>query len=108
MQKPTLNDRHSRVYQIVFWIASAAVFAACAWRLWNIRLLYADIMLRSQIDLGISSISDARGWPVSDMELTAVYPDRFRFLHRVHRKGRDETTCLDAVFESDAVPPCKN
>jgi hypothetical protein len=104
----TLNDRLPRVYQIVFWIACAAIFIVCAWRLWDLRLLYANATYRSYIQNGMTSISDARGWPLSDISIRAVYDDRVRLIHRVHRKGPDDTDCLDAIFESDALPPCND
>lgn len=92
----------------LFIIASLAVAVLCLWRLWDLHLLYTNATLRGYILQGMTSLSDARGWPLSDMELRAVYPDRFRIIHRVHRKGPDETECLDGIFESDAFPPCRD
>lgn len=89
-------------------IVSALISIVCLWRLWDLQLLYTNATFRGYIRQGMTSISDARGWPLSDLSIRAVYPDRVRLIHRVHRKGPDTTDCLDAIFESDALPPCND
>ncbi len=76
------------------------------WRLWDLRLLYTNATYRSYVQQGMTSLADARGWPLSDLSVRAVYPDRVRLIHRVHRKGPDATDCFELPFESDAILPC--
>jgi hypothetical protein len=89
-------------------LVCAAIAIACLLRLWDLRLLYTNATLRGYVQQGMTSLSDARGWPLSDLSIRAVYDDKVRLIHRVHRKGPDEITCLDLPFESDAVLPCND
>jgi len=97
-----------KIQYVLFIAAVLAVLAACAWRLWNIYPLYTDDRARSNIRSGIESLADARGWPVSDIEIRTVFADRVRLIRRSHVRGPDSSDCMEAYFESDAVPPCKD
>lgn len=95
-----------RVQTPLFILVAACVAMLCLWRIWDIHLLYTNATIRGYVRLGITSLSDARGWPLSDLSVDAVYPTKVRLIHRVHRTGPDEITCLELPFESDAVLPC--
>lgn len=97
-----------RLQMPLFILVSVLVAIFCLWRLWDLRLLYTNETYRSYVRQGMTSLSDARGWPLSDLSIRAVYDDRVRLIHRVHRKGPDDTDCMDAIFESDALPPCND
>ncbi len=92
----------------LFVVISGIITIVCLWRLWDLRLLYTNATYRSYVHQGMTSLSDARGWPLSDLSVRAVYSDRVRLIHRVHRKGPDAVDCLDLPFESDAVLPCSD
>lgn len=90
----------------LFAFISAVIAIVCLWRLWDLRLLYLNATYRSYVQQGMTSLSDARGWPLSDLSVRAVYGDKVRLIHRVHRKGPDSADCLELPFESDAILPC--
>lgn len=106
MKEYTLNDRLSRVYRILFWIVSVAIVAVCVPRAWDLRLLYTDGMVRTQVDTALDTLTESRGWLLSDLSIRAVHPDRVRVVHRAHVRGADPSECIDVFFESDRAAPC--
>lgn len=97
-----------RLQMPLFIFVSAVLAIFFLWRLRDLRLLYTNATYRSYVRQGMTSLSDARGWPLSDLSIRAVYDDRVRLIHRVHRKGPDATECLELPFESDAILPCND
>ena len=58
-------------------------------RVWNLRLLYLEAPLRSQVRSALESTAQAQGWLLSDISLQSVEHERIHFVHRMHIRGRD-------------------
>ncbi len=77
-------------------------------QLWPMLLLYYDASARSSVQQSLQSISDERGWLLSDITVISVQKDRFTFIHREHFRGAGEGECYEWKFASPVPVSCAN
>lgn len=92
-------------WHIVFVCFSAVLCVLLGIRAWNLHLLYLDAGVRQQVRQSLESITEGKGWLMSDVALRHVRRDGFRFLYRRHGRGEDHTQCYD-FFYSDGLQTC--
>lgn len=75
-------------------------------RAWYIRALALDSEMRANVPAHMRSISDAHGWPLSDISLLEIQPKFIRILHRTHMRGPDPKECFVVRFGSTVLHEC--
>ena len=76
-------------------------------RVWPLRLLYFNSVVRTQTQQSLRNIADAHGWLLSDMELVAVSTDEATVYYHEHRRGADRTLCETMSLASGTSSPCQ-
>lgn len=98
--------RTSRGRFALFCMFFLAVAAVLILRLWNLRLLYTDSHIRTNMRTSIEDLSEEQGWLLSDINIVNVGHTEMRFIHRNHIRGKDPETCTILRFETSDLISC--
>ena len=90
----------------LFWSTCLAITITLAPRVWALRYLYGDPVIRSAVHDSLRIVADQEGWFVSDISLKRIDSSGMQIMHREHRKGRDPKDCYRVQFHDHALLPC--
>ncbi|TSC80383.1 MAG: dolichol-phosphate mannosyltransferase [Candidatus Peregrinibacteria bacterium Gr01-1014_25] len=91
------------------WLLLALCIAMFLWllpRALALSPLYANRAMPQQAEQTLRFHADREGWLLSDVLLQRVAADAIEVLHRRHRRGTDDETCLRLFFDLSPPQPC--
>lgn len=98
-----LSQRH---FWDSFWGICILIALAFAARAWNLRLLYADPVIREKARISLETVAEREGWLLSDMPVQKVTRDWMVIHYRRHIRGPDPRACFYVAFDTHALSPC--
>lgn len=91
---------------IVFCMVCIGILTVLIPRAWSLQVLYMDSDVRHDVQESLHSLSEERGWILSNLSVQEVWYKGFRFIHREHHRGKDVADCYTYTFSSSSVRSC--
>lgn len=97
-----------RIQWPLFWFTISSAFIALCLRVWPLRMMYLNPVVRHNVETTLHRVSDQNGWLLSDLSVRSVAGNNVTVIHRAHVRGEDPSECFVLPYDDSPVQPCVN
>lgn len=97
-----------RIQWPLFWGACFVTLIALCMRVWPLRMMYLNPVVRHNVETTLRRVSDQNGWLLSDLSVRSVTGNSVTVIHRAHVRGEDPSECFVLPYDDSPVQPCVN
>lgn len=95
-----------RIQWPLFWLVCAVAFIALCIRVWPLRMMYLNPVVRNNVETTLRRVADENGWLLSDLSVREVGGNAVKVVHRAHLRGEDSSECFVLPYDDSPVQPC--